>query len=155
VEGALESTRREWEEGNRRLQAAASDRTLYERLLAEVVTGTRERVRDVRVQALEAAGAAACAADAQVELRAQAPLLLVPSRQALGKRGLLAREPTEALDAAVGLEPRDRSREVAAGEPVGRRERLAGLVERRLLGHGGPAERAADRDPKERAGRPP
>ena len=36
VEGALESTRREWEEGNRRLQAAASDRTLYERLLAEV-----------------------------------------------------------------------------------------------------------------------
>jgi alcohol dehydrogenase class IV len=34
---ALETTRREWEEGNRRLQAAASsDRTLYERLLAEV-----------------------------------------------------------------------------------------------------------------------
>ena len=34
---ALETTRREWEEGNRRLQAAAStDRTLYERLLDEV-----------------------------------------------------------------------------------------------------------------------
>ncbi|MDX6506659.1 MAG: hypothetical protein QOG06_1303 [Gaiellaceae bacterium] len=33
---ALETTRREWEEGNRRLQAAATDRTLYERLLAEV-----------------------------------------------------------------------------------------------------------------------
>jgi hypothetical protein len=36
VEGTLESTRHEWEEGNRRLQAAAGDRTLYERLLAEV-----------------------------------------------------------------------------------------------------------------------
>jgi hypothetical protein len=36
VEGTLESTRHEWEEGNRRLQAAAGHRTLYERLLAEV-----------------------------------------------------------------------------------------------------------------------
>lgn len=36
VEGTLESTRTEWEEGYRRLQAAAGDRTLYERLLAEV-----------------------------------------------------------------------------------------------------------------------
>lgn len=36
MEGTLETTRREWEEGNRRLQAAASDRTLYVRLLAEV-----------------------------------------------------------------------------------------------------------------------
>jgi len=37
VEGTLESTRREWEEGNRRLQAASSaDRAQYERLLAEV-----------------------------------------------------------------------------------------------------------------------
>ena len=33
---ALETTRREWEDGNRRLQAAASDRTLFARLLAEV-----------------------------------------------------------------------------------------------------------------------
>ena len=29
-------TRREWEDGNRRVQAVASDRTLYARLLAEV-----------------------------------------------------------------------------------------------------------------------
>ena len=29
-------TRREWEEGNRRIQAAASDRQLYGRLLSEV-----------------------------------------------------------------------------------------------------------------------
>jgi hypothetical protein len=37
MEGTLESTRHEWEEGNRRLQAAASsDRTLYERLLSEI-----------------------------------------------------------------------------------------------------------------------
>ena len=36
VEGTLESTRHEWEEGNRRLQAAAGDRTLYGRLLDEV-----------------------------------------------------------------------------------------------------------------------
>ena len=33
---SLETTRREWEDGNRRLQAAASDSTLYHRLLAEV-----------------------------------------------------------------------------------------------------------------------
>ncbi|MFL5922383.1 MAG: hypothetical protein ACJ75Q_02205 [Gaiellaceae bacterium] len=36
MEGSLETTRREWEEGNRRLQAAASDHQLHERLLAEV-----------------------------------------------------------------------------------------------------------------------
>jgi alcohol dehydrogenase class IV len=32
----LETTRREWEEGNRRLQAAASDDARYERMLTEV-----------------------------------------------------------------------------------------------------------------------
>ena len=36
MESTLETTRREWEEGNRRLQAAASDRMLHERLLEEV-----------------------------------------------------------------------------------------------------------------------
>lgn len=36
MDGTLETTRREWEDGNRRLQGAASDRALYERLLAEV-----------------------------------------------------------------------------------------------------------------------
>ena len=36
MEGSLETTRREWEEGNRRLQAAAGDHLLYHRLLAEV-----------------------------------------------------------------------------------------------------------------------
>ena len=37
MEGTLESTRHEWEEGSRRLQAASSsDRAQYERLLAEI-----------------------------------------------------------------------------------------------------------------------
>jgi hypothetical protein len=36
MEGGLEATRREWEEGNRRLQAAAPDRSLYQTLLEEV-----------------------------------------------------------------------------------------------------------------------
>ena len=36
VEDTVEMTRREWEDGNRRLQSAASDHQLYERLLAEV-----------------------------------------------------------------------------------------------------------------------
>src|SRR5437867_3136178 len=33
---ALESTRLEWEEGHRRLEAAADDRTRYERMLADL-----------------------------------------------------------------------------------------------------------------------
>jgi hypothetical protein len=43
----LETTRREWEEGNRRLEAAASDRPRYERLLEElelVLDELRKRV---------------------------------------------------------------------------------------------------------------
>jgi hypothetical protein len=36
MEGTLENTRGEWAEGNRRLQAAASDPAQYDRLLAEV-----------------------------------------------------------------------------------------------------------------------
>ncbi|HSS79832.1 MAG TPA: hypothetical protein VLK24_01430 [Gaiellaceae bacterium] len=36
MEGTLETTRGEWAEGYRRLQAAASDRALYERMLSEV-----------------------------------------------------------------------------------------------------------------------
>jgi hypothetical protein len=36
MEGTLETTRGEWAEGYRRLQAAAADRALYERMLAEV-----------------------------------------------------------------------------------------------------------------------
>jgi hypothetical protein len=36
VSSVLESTRQEWKEGHRRLQAAADDRLRYDRLLAEV-----------------------------------------------------------------------------------------------------------------------
>ena len=36
MEGTLESTRGEWAEGYRRLQAASSDRAQYERLLVEI-----------------------------------------------------------------------------------------------------------------------
>ena len=36
MSSVLETTRREWEEGSRRLQAAASDRVAYQRLLVEV-----------------------------------------------------------------------------------------------------------------------
>jgi hypothetical protein len=55
------------------------------------------------------------------------------------------------LDAAGRLEPRDPRDEMAAREPELRRERPAVLVERRLLGHRGPAERAADDDAPEGA----
>jgi hypothetical protein len=44
---ALETTRSEWEEGDRRLEAAAPDRPRYERLLAElevVLDELRKRV---------------------------------------------------------------------------------------------------------------
>ncbi|HYX88580.1 MAG TPA: hypothetical protein VE753_04360 [Gaiellaceae bacterium] len=47
MSSALETTRSEWEEGNRRLEAAASDRPRYERLLAEldvVLDELRKRV---------------------------------------------------------------------------------------------------------------
>jgi hypothetical protein len=41
-----------------------------------------------------------------------------------------------------------------AGDPVRRRERLAALVDRRLLGYRRPAERTADGDAPERARAP-
>jgi hypothetical protein len=108
----------------------------------------------VRVQAFEAAGAAACAADAQVELRAQAPLLLRRALEAGVQLRVLDCGARPALDSARRFEPRDGGDEMRACEPERRRERLDGVVERRLLGHGGLAERAADGDPPERARRP-
>ena len=44
---ALEHRRREWEEGHRRLEAAARDRRRYERLLAQVDVVTEELRRRV------------------------------------------------------------------------------------------------------------
>ena len=60
-----------------------------------------------------------------------------------------ARRP--ALDAAGGLEPRDRRDEMAARDVVRRRERLAVGCVRVLLGDGRAAERAADDDAAEGA----
>src|SRR5204862_7768954 len=56
-----------------------------------------------------------------------------------------------ALDAACGLETRDRLHEIPARDVVGRGERLAVRVVWALLGDGRPAERAADGDAAERA----
>jgi hypothetical protein len=78
----------------------------------------------------------------------------VAALEARLQRLVLLRAKAPALDAALGLEPRDRSGQVTAGDPVGRRERLTRLVEGCLLGYGWAAERAADGDPPEGAGRP-
>ena len=90
------------------------------------------------------------AADPAGKLRAQAALLVVAALEALAQVGILAGS-RPALDAAAGLEPRDRRDQMRAGQVVGRRERLARLVERGLLGDRRPAERAADGDAAERA----
>jgi hypothetical protein len=64
----LEATRREWEEGNRRLEAAASDRQLYERLLAEVdVVVDQLRRRVGQTFTLDELAAAYTAADRWVQ----------------------------------------------------------------------------------------
>ena len=67
---------------------------------------------------------------------------------ARGSRAARRRPPTRrapALDAAGRLEPRDRGDEVRAGQPVRGRERLAAVVVRRLLGHGGRARTGSGR----------
>ena len=121
--------------------------------LAELVARPGERERRVRVEALETAGAR-LAADPAGQLRAEAPLLLVCLLDARAELGILPRQPAPALDSARGLEPGDRGDEVRAGQLEGRRERLARLVERRLLRYGRAAEGAANGHPPERAGRP-
>ncbi len=64
----LEATRREWEEGNRRLEAAVSDRQLYERLLAEVdVVVDQLRRRVGQTFTLDELAAAYTAADRWVQ----------------------------------------------------------------------------------------
>ena len=78
----------------------------------------------MRVQALEAAGAAG-AADAELERRAAVaadpalrelpapgPLFVVGAVAALGQNGVVGRGARPALDAARRLEPRDRGDEV-------------------------------------------
>src|SRR5262245_42037530 len=109
----------------------------------------------MRVQALETARICTRTADAEVELGPDATLLVVGVRQARPQLEIVGCGPRPALDATGGLEPRHRRNEVRAGQPEGRREGLARLVERGLLGDGGPAERAANGDLPECAGWPP
>src|SRR5262249_1818258 len=122
--------------------------------VAEVVARAREREGDVGMQALEAACAGARAADPKVELRPDATLFVVRTFEARMEFGILRSRMRPAFDAARGLEPRDDSDEVRARQPEGGRERVAGLVERRLLSHGRTAERAADDDAPECTRRP-
>jgi hypothetical protein len=113
---------------------------------------TRECEGRVGVEALEPAGAR-LAADPAGQLGPQAALLVVGCFEARSKLEVFLREPAPALDAARGLDPRDRLDQVRAGQVVTGRERLARLVERLLLGDRGPAERAADDDPTQRSRR--
>jgi hypothetical protein len=95
----------------------------------------------VRVQTLEAAAPRA-AADADGKLGAQPLLLGVRRPQAGCQISIVLRALGPALDAASRLDPRDRSNEMRARQPEGRRKWLAMLVERRLLGDRRAAEGA-------------
>jgi hypothetical protein len=123
-------------------RSGQSGSTSGEDPLAECVARACEREGGVRVQALEAAGAR-LPADAAGQLRPQAPLLLVPLWTLAPSSGSSARG-AEALDTACRLEARDGRDEMRARQPERRRERLAGLVERLLLGDRRPPVGAAD-----------
>jgi hypothetical protein len=75
------------------------------------------------------------------------------TREAGGKPGIVGGSAGPALDASGGFEPGHRCDELRAGEPEGRRERLAVVVERVLLGNRGMSERTADRNAPEGPGR--
>src|SRR5262249_5440788 len=121
----------------------------------QLVARPREGEREVGVQAFETAGPGTRAADAEVELRSQPPLFLVGALEARSELRILAGRTRPALDAARGLESRDLCDQVRAGQPVRRRKRFAAVVVRRLFGHRGAAERAADGDAQECARRAP
>ena len=135
--------------------------------LAELVARPGERERDVRVQALELPRVRR-AADPERRARrrrrgrssrrparaARAAAPRSPRSRLSARSGSRRCRLAPALDAAGRLEARDRGDEVAAGQLVRRRERLAGRVVRRLLGDRRAAERAADGDAAERARRP-
>ena len=90
---------------------------LGEDALAEKISGSRERVGDVGVEALEASPSAR-AADAELERgpavpaltasgepAAKLPLLAGRTLEAAGELGVAGRSPAPALDAATRLEP--------------------------------------------------
>src|SRR5262249_59265095 len=116
---------------------------LRDDVFAEDVAGPGERECDVRVQAFEASGPGTGATYADVELGPEPPLLLVGAREACPKLRVVGRNARPPLDTAASLEPGDLRNKVRTGEPVRRRERLAAIVVRRLLGDGRPAGPAA------------
>ena len=116
------------------------------------------------VKAFERAGVRTGAADAEVERRAAVAagfvarefaadpaLLVVRARAALHELGVCVRPCRPAFDTAAGLEAGHGGDEVAAGQVVRRRERLAIRCVRMLLGHRRQSERAPDDDALERA----
>ena len=150
-----------------RFRAASSSRpqlgNLAENALAERVSGARERIGGVRVEALELRRRPR-AADPVVErcptvhptrspgeLAPETSLLLARARERLREVVVLAGRTAPALDSARRLDPCDRGDEMAAGHVVRRRERLALRVVRELLRHCGKAVGAADGDATERA----
>jgi hypothetical protein len=95
-----------------------------------------------------------CAADAQVELGADPALILVRALEADAQLLVLRGRARPPFHPARGLDPRHGRDEPGARQPERRREGLARVVERRLLGDGGAPERAADDDAPKRARRP-
>ena len=87
--------------------------------------------------------------------RPLAPLLVLRGGEARGELRVVGGRARPALDTARGLEPRDRRDEVRARHPELRRERMTGVVERRLLGHRRPPERTAHGHAAKRPRRPP
>jgi len=97
----------------------------------------------MRVQAFQAAGAGR-SSDAGGKLGAQLSLLVVPSLEALAERRIVSGGPRPALDAAVGLEPRDRRDQVRAGDVIRGRKRRTRRIAWPLLGDRRTAVGAAD-----------
>ena len=105
----------------------------------------------MRVQALQAARTRPCTTDAEVELRTQSALLLVRARETRRERRMRSNGARPAIDAARCFEARDLGDRIWTREPVRRRKRRAGVVERLLFRYRGPAEGAPNDDAPERA----
>jgi hypothetical protein len=88
------------------------------------------------VQAFEPAGARAGASDTEVELGPKLPLLGVSGVEARAELRILGGGASPALYATCSLEPGDGGDEARTRQPERRRERLAAVVVRSLLGHG-------------------
>ena len=150
-----------------RFRAASSSRpqlgNLAENALAERISGPRERIGGVRVEALELSRRPR-AADPVVErlptvhptpspgeLAPETSLLLARAREGLREVVVLAGRTAPALDSARRFDPCDRGDEMTAGHVVRRREGLTVGVVRELLCHRGKAVGAAHGDSTERA----